>query len=269
MSYWTPRKLAVVVVLLLAVAGVLGGSWALDMWAHRAGIHASPEASCADPGTDCAQKDLPAQVRAATAAEVMADLTLWQSILGTIGLMVGGATLLAAARAAHWAKEAATHTERGANIAQASTRAWLSFDFRDAKLSYKGGEYFWLEIVAEVKNHGPTPAVAADLTFDVSSFPPRSHSVWLEGTRAIHKLVGLSGIPIYPGARENLTTRRSQLPASILIEEDPLIVTGEIAYIAGGEIRSTPFELWLERVAPDGTAKGHLNVSDMTRLPPT
>ena len=82
-----------------------------------------------DPGKDNRQSDLCAQWKAADAAAEVANWTLWTLFAGLIGLVIGGGTLFAAWRAAHWAKRAADHTETGANAAVAaldSNRPWLS-----------------------------------------------------------------------------------------------------------------------------------------------
>lgn len=74
-------------------------------------------------GEDSRESDLCAQWKAADAA---ADAAYWswlQMIAGFMGLVVGGGTLFAAWRAAHWAKEAAKHTETSATESRAATKA--------------------------------------------------------------------------------------------------------------------------------------------------
>lgn len=161
------RYLAIGGAVCLAGCLVLFGAWSGQMWSLRNGIEGSAEASCTDPAKDCAQKDLPAQVRAATAAEAMADLGVWQVFLGTLGLAIGGATLMAAASAAHWAKDAAGHTSRAADIAQnaliADTRAWLAI--KGAYLSHPyvrrvgEEEIMSTTLTVRVHNYGRGPAL--------------------------------------------------------------------------------------------------------------
>lgn len=72
-----------------------------------------------DPGCpdrqDRRHSDLCAQWKAADSARSAANAA-W--VLGMVGTILGGATLVAAWRAAHWAKKAAEHTETGANAAK-------------------------------------------------------------------------------------------------------------------------------------------------------
>ena len=66
-------------------------------------------------GNDDRRSDLCAQWKAADAASASAKWAFWTLVVGFIGLVVGGGTLFAAWRAAHWAKEAARFTEASAN----------------------------------------------------------------------------------------------------------------------------------------------------------
>jgi hypothetical protein len=76
--------------------------------------------SADDPDPNCgsykyqSNADLCAQWKAADAA-YSAARAAW--ILGALGILVSGFTLFFAARAAHWAKQAALHTEQGAKAA--------------------------------------------------------------------------------------------------------------------------------------------------------
>lgn len=79
-------------------------------------IAAAPDSGC-QPGQDNRQSDLCAQWKAADAATESANWTLWTLIATGFGLAIGGGTLFAAWRAAHWAKKAADHTETGATAA--------------------------------------------------------------------------------------------------------------------------------------------------------
>lgn len=79
----------------------------------------SQDTGC-DKGTDNRASDLCAQWKAADAARDSAEWAWWQVVAGFIGLVVGGGTLIAAWRAAHWAKKAAEHTETAAIEAKKS-----------------------------------------------------------------------------------------------------------------------------------------------------
>ena len=76
-------------------------------------IASAPDGGC-QPGQDDRQSDLCAQWKAADAAAESARWNFWTFIASIIGIIVGGGTLFAAWRAAHWAKEAAKHTETSA-----------------------------------------------------------------------------------------------------------------------------------------------------------
>jgi hypothetical protein len=80
-----------------------------------------------EQGQDNRQSDLCAQWEAVDAARSSAEAA-W--VLGIIGIMIGGLTLLAAMSAARWAKQAAINAGNSATIASdaliADTRAWLA-----------------------------------------------------------------------------------------------------------------------------------------------
>jgi hypothetical protein len=82
-----------------------------------------PQDSGCKAGQDNRNSDLCAQWKAADAANDAAKWNWWQMIAGFFGLLVGAGTLFFAARAAHWAKEAASHTQTGANEAKRSADA--------------------------------------------------------------------------------------------------------------------------------------------------
>lgn len=79
----------------------------------------TPDSGC-QPGQDDRQSDLCAQWKAADAAAESARWTYWTFIASFFGLLVGGGTLFAAWRAAHWAKKAAEETRRTADLAESS-----------------------------------------------------------------------------------------------------------------------------------------------------
>lgn len=133
--------------------------------------HSHPEME--DLGCERGQNDrgsdLCAQWKAADAARASADAA-W--LLGVLGLGIGGLTLLAASRAAHWAKAAATETKRSADIATnayvADTRAWLAIKTATVGrcIVDRGGDGATLitpYITAWVENYGNGPAINCTL----------------------------------------------------------------------------------------------------------
>lgn len=102
----------------LAIGLALGASWTLNLWDARQQINKSEVASCKNEDSDCAKKDLPAQVRAATAAEAMADIAIWQTVLS--GLGIGGLlySLYLTREAVKASRDAAADTQESLRIAQ-------------------------------------------------------------------------------------------------------------------------------------------------------
>ena len=86
-------------------------------------IKLSAEMQPCERGSDNRKSDLCAQWKAADAASSSADWAYWTMLAGAVGLLIGGGTLFAAWRAAHWAKEAAKHTEVGAQQSERSAKA--------------------------------------------------------------------------------------------------------------------------------------------------
>lgn len=76
-------------------------------------ISPAPDKGC-ERGQDDRQSDLCAQWKAADAAADSATWAYWTFWTGLLGLVIGGGTLFAAWRAAHWAKEAANHSQASA-----------------------------------------------------------------------------------------------------------------------------------------------------------
>ena len=72
---------------------------------------------------DDRNSDLCAQWKAADAAAKAAEASWWQVYLGAGGVSVGLLTLIAAGAAAYYAREAARHTDRGANEAGRAAKA--------------------------------------------------------------------------------------------------------------------------------------------------
>lgn len=88
-----------------------------------------PTAAASDPGCsptkDDRRSDLCAQWKSADAATQSAFWSLWMVVLSVFGLFIGGGTLFAAWRAAHWAKEAAVYTKAGSDQAAKAADATL------------------------------------------------------------------------------------------------------------------------------------------------
>lgn len=138
------------------------------------------------PGEDKRQSDLCAQWKAADAASASADWAFWTMLAGAVGLLVGLGTLIAAWRAAHWAKAAAMHTEAGAAQSARSAkaaedaleqsrlasrtdlRAWVSVEAK--LLEYKRTKdfaHFTVEIA--LSNIGKTPAFDVGVSYNISA----------------------------------------------------------------------------------------------------
>ncbi|MCC6829531.1 MAG: hypothetical protein IT550_15010, partial [Novosphingobium sp.] len=121
-------------------------------------------------GEDHRESDLCAQWKAADAAKIAA-VAAW--IIGGLGVLVGGATLVAAIQAAKYAKKAADHTEIGAKaaidsaketatankIARELARPWITIGCKLTRCQIYNGT---LLIDGEIlfKNIGDTPAAA-------------------------------------------------------------------------------------------------------------
>ena len=134
-------------------------------------VASAPDGGC-DPPKDDRKSDLCAQWKAADSATESARWTFWTLILTLGGLLLGGGTLFAAWRAAHWAKKAAEHTETGANeakrgadatelavgetrrIGEAQVRAYLSG--AEVQIGYALNDVVMFKCV--VKNSGQSPA---------------------------------------------------------------------------------------------------------------
>ena len=131
-------------------------------------IATTPDGGC-DPGQDDRQSDLCAQWKAADSAAESARWTFWNLILMLGGLALGGGTLFAAWRAAHWAKRAAEETGRGANAAEtalAEARNVTSLQLRPyvalTEAPDDDHQPFSRQTVLKmlVKNFGQTPATS-------------------------------------------------------------------------------------------------------------
>ena len=140
-----------------------------------------------EPGTDVRKSDLCAQWKAADAAKVSADWTERTFYLGVGGALIGFFTLVAAALAAGYAKQAAKETERGAVAAVEtlkSARAWILFDtvfhggITNSADNRSGQSKFikdGIHIAVQWINSGQSPALNVEALID-------------------YKLIGLDGV---------------------------------------------------------------------------
>lgn len=123
-----------------------------------------PSADIEDPGCERGQdnraSDLCAQWKAADAARSSANAAWW---LGFLGLCIGIATLWAASRAAHWAKEAAKHTEASAKAGAAQVTSYPVI--KEAILIYEHDRH---NIRFGIKNFGATPALGVRIDIRVA-----------------------------------------------------------------------------------------------------
>jgi hypothetical protein len=100
--------------------------------------------------------DLCAQWKAADAAADAADWASWQFLLGGFGIAIGFVTMIAAIKAALFAKEAAKETKRGADIAWevglAQSSPYLTVD------EAQGFQSDGIKIIVSIANLGASPA---------------------------------------------------------------------------------------------------------------
>jgi hypothetical protein len=90
------------------------------MWEAREQIYQGSAAHCENADTDCAQKDLPAQVRAATAAEGVMDIAIWQTLLSALGIVGLLYSLHLTREAVKTAAKGAEDAAHGLKIAEAN-----------------------------------------------------------------------------------------------------------------------------------------------------
>ncbi|MBU1383863.1 MAG: hypothetical protein KKG14_03420 [Alphaproteobacteria bacterium] len=151
MKEWVGRQLVIAGVFfaLLVFIGIgLGSSWATDMWAARSNMADNPQAYCTEADKDCAQKDLPAQVRTADAAEAMVDLSLWQ-------LFLGGLTTVAAVGAAFYARGAFAVSKQALEL---DARPWLAVTDITMRSPRGDGQRRTFEGEISLHNFGKMPA---------------------------------------------------------------------------------------------------------------
>lgn len=132
-----------------------------------------PDAGCV-AGQDDRSSDLCAQWKAADGAFASAIWTEKSFYVGVFGLLIGVFTLLFAGRAAHWAKQAAIETKRGADTADNALivardamvqerRPWViatRVEIKTLEISknHLGQESVYVSIEFEVENVGNSPA---------------------------------------------------------------------------------------------------------------
>lgn len=157
----------------LAVLGTivllaLGAAWVQDVTHERLAIVSAPEATCSGDQSECAKKDLPAQVRAARAGEALVDLAVWQLIVSAIALLgvVGLFWNIVQGRAA--LDRAAVANDISQRALDAEFRPWLNIEI----------DSFWIEIHRKfghlvsggnirVRNFGTLPALESSFRWRV------------------------------------------------------------------------------------------------------
>lgn len=110
-------------------------------------------------GADNRQSDLCAQWKAADAAKESADWTRRAYWLALVGALTGALTLLAAGAAAWYAREAARHTDRAANIAHDAYRPWIfikNISVNPQDWRVRGERFEW---VFQLENKGASTAI--------------------------------------------------------------------------------------------------------------
>lgn len=152
---------------MIGVAMAVAGFQLLSsIHARREFAQQIPKCESAKPD-DCAAKGLQANVRAANAAEDLADLTVFQIELGGLGLIGVGLTV-------HFARNAFAAAQRSASAAERSLKATRQGERRELRAYvYLGkGRYVRDQVEASVdfKNFGLTPA----------------HDVWPETKASVH-----------------------------------------------------------------------------------
>jgi hypothetical protein len=124
------------------------------------------EAECARL-KGCGSTELVQQLRMAAAAEFSADLALAQMVIGAVGLILIGATLLATRRATDAAVRAAdaavSSVELAGDVAKKQLRAYifpaLSSVTGDGWIRAPNGLFFKFKAIVELHNAGVTPAL--------------------------------------------------------------------------------------------------------------
>ncbi|QZP06826.1 hypothetical protein [Caenibius sp. WL] len=137
----------------------------------------------------------------AKAARDAADYAFWMNCISLSGLVVGGLTLAAAWRAAHWAKVAASHTEIAAEEARRaadeasdanritvqSQRPWIAISFEPIFAGCRDG-IFSVEVAVKFHNAGMSPAIAtffaADLLHTTGSYRDEIEA-WFNSNRKV------------------------------------------------------------------------------------
>lgn len=194
-----------------------------------AAIELATESSRVDPGCqpdkENRKSDLCAQWKAADAASASARWSLLSLVATALGLALGAGTLIAAWRAAHWAKQAAKETARGANAAETSlnearmqTRPYITI----TAAKDESGEMFTRNstIKVEFKNFGTIPA--RDVIFSIGM--------------TVHKRpIGDAVVHLHPDMKGNMgSIAPGELRAVILDTRDMSV--SEIANVVGGNV---------------------------------
>lgn len=238
---WTGRQLtiigAILFLLMLAAIG-FGSRWTSELWERRSGIELSEQARCSNPEGDCAYKDLPAQVRAATAAEAMVDISIWQLVISTLGLLAVGATLIVNARAVEHSSRQAEVAEKALIASDRPILLALRIDVEPMETDGDTLQFGWL-----VKNYGSRPAFVTQYAFCIGSVPKGGSPL----TDFLPKDVTEAHWPIPPadewGVKIGDPKNRIRIPkehrALVLVGEKCLFVAGRVRYTDIGGTKHT------------------------------
>ncbi|WP_292061603.1 hypothetical protein [Brevundimonas sp. UBA7664] len=232
MKDWWGKQAAIatslgVLAMILCIA--MGAAWVRDVSEARQSVYAAPEASCGGDQNECAEKDLPAQVRAARAGEALVDLAVWQlivsavALLGIVGLfwnIVQGHAALAKAREAN---------EIARRSSERQLRAYLSID-QVYCVGVEAGKHpvIWMSI----KNRGQTPA----RNIRIKRAVIRCHT----GKPDAVRITDLTETHIFDLGPDQPTTQYEQFttqPLTVLQAHD--ILHGDVVHIFAGYIRYT------------------------------
>lgn len=157
MSNWAGRQvtiLGVVSFLIFLIALGAGSAWTQRMWLAREATNHSEQAKCENSDHECAQKDLPSQIRAAAAAEAMVDIGLWQLIVGSIGLAAVGASLILNAQSVMVARQ----------VGEAQARAYLSVERLGISFNHEKKP----RLHVTLRNSGQSPALKVRVNFKMT-----------------------------------------------------------------------------------------------------
>lgn len=189
-------------------------------------VASAPDSGC-EPGQENRQSDLCAQWKAADAAAESARWAFWTFFATIAGLAIGGGTLLAAWRAAHWAKKAADHTQTGTieakraadaaeksvaetrRIGEAQVRCYLSAE-KARIVQLQDGKII---AYCTIRNTGSSPAIDVRMDGDLSIYDVTANKGAI--LRAVHHEKAYPAYGISPAVEKELGPLTLEL-----VEED-------------------------------------------------